>query len=69
MRVVIDSGEYLCIASPIIKRHDLSDYKKIKKCKSCSYVDPNIRTHNDSSRKYKYTSISIKKEVGVGLLH
>ena len=40
MRTVMDSDRYLCMASPTIKRRDLSDYKKIITCKTCSYIDP-----------------------------
>jgi len=41
MQAVMNNGRYLCIASPTIKRRDLSGYKKIITCKSCNYVDPN----------------------------
>jgi len=40
MRVVMDSGGYLCMAIATIKRRDLDGYKEIITCKSCSYVDP-----------------------------
>ena len=39
MRVVMNSDGYLCIVIPIIKHHELSSYKEIIECKSCSYVN------------------------------
>jgi len=38
--VVINSGGYLYMAIPTIKRRDLDGYKEIITYKSCSYVDP-----------------------------
>ena len=39
MRVVMNSGEYICMVIPTIKQRDLGGYKKIITCKSCSYID------------------------------
>ena len=63
MRAVMDSDGYLCMAIPPIKGRDPGDYKKFKMCRSCSMEIQNLRTHDDSSGWYKYTSFSIKKEV------
>ena len=37
MRVVMDSGGYLCMAIPTIKRHDPDGDEKFISCKSCSH--------------------------------
>ena len=40
MWVVMNSGRYLCVTIPTIKRRDLSGYEKITTCKSYRYRDP-----------------------------
>ena len=40
MQAIMDSDENLCMMIPTIKRRDLSGYKEIITCESCSYVNP-----------------------------
>ena len=48
MRAIMDSGEYLYMAIPIIKQRDLGGYKKIKRTNDVVTWIQNIRTHENS---------------------
>ena len=66
MWAIMDSSWYLCMTTPTIKLHDLSSYKEIITCKSCSYVDPKyLHPQWHSLGGYKYISSS---EKGIGFL-
>ena len=60
MWALMNSGRYLCMAIPTIKRRELGSYKEIITCESYSHVDPHPRRQLS---EYKYFSFSIKKRV------
>jgi len=62
MRAVMDSGRYLCMTIPTIKRRDLGGYEEITKCKLCSYDDLKF-SHPQLQLRYIYSLFSMEKDV------